>query len=175
MDPKTRKGRIIELFNKNEIERKDVAKHLGVTIRGLRYHLNKPVLNSMKLIRAIHEASGGKISMHWMITGEGQKDVKPLKYSIKSKSSSTIRQRVKRVLEECGIDILNYSNAVGRGRSEVKLSLNLNDEDFPLYNVISVHLLTGASIDYLMNGLEPVYLAKSTRNVSLVDFIEFGV
>lgn len=169
MDPNSRKTRIEELFNTNEVSKSDVAKHLGISLTWLtRRWLSKPVINSLELIRAIHEVSGGKIPLHWIITGEGPRKIG---YRIKGKVTTTIQQRIKGLLLENEIKLTDYSKAVGRDRKNVYLSLNVAEEDLQLFHIIAVHLLTGASFDFIISGLEPVYISRRAEKFSLVDFI----
>lgn len=169
MDPKSRKSRINELFKNNEVSKTDVAKHLGVSLRYLEDQLRKPCVNSLKLIKAINVVSDGRLSLEWLISGAGPKQVV---YLIKSKPRTKIKQRVKYVLDEAEIPMLEYSKILKRDRNSLTLSLNFSDDDYPLYNIIAVHLLTGASFDYLINGVEPVYISRKAENFSLVDYIE---
>lgn len=163
----TRKERLLYLLETKQLDEVKYAEVLNVSKYHMyRYIKRKPELNNLSYILKAYHLLNKKISLNWFITGMPPFEGYP--YFVNGHTKMSLGERVKFLLKKAGLSAKHIEDSFGiKERTFMRrfeaLSPNVND-------VIFIHLITGFSIDYILEGVGPEYAWKSDT-VDLVDLL----
>lgn len=150
----TRKDRLLYLLETKQLNDVQYAKALNVNRYHMYRHLRqKQEINSMHYIKTAYVLLQGKVSYQWLITGRPPFEGYP--NFLREESESKFYDRVIFLLNRVGLSFEDINKQFGLNKTT--FIGRLQRKDVNVNNIIFLHLITGLSIDYILDGVGPEY------------------
>lgn len=164
---KTRKGRILYLIEQKGLDINDYAKKMKRTKNNLIRDLRDTTeINRLDYILRAYECLNGSITLTWLITGQLPIESARKTYFWERKKPEeklSASKRIKVFLSENGHSVNTISKILGKDAVAVLRNLNSASDKINVLYVIAIHMCTGVSLDYLLDGIEPKFIFEKTH------------